>query len=151
MKQKCYHFDNIFVTDGDHRKLSAFGAAMITISLKWWHFRLNQGSNNKHFFMMTSSNGNIFRITGPLSGEFTDHRWIPLTKPVTRSFGIFFDLRPNKRLSKQARRRWFKAPSCSLWRHRNWDFFLLLLLITWMAMPWCHAKTPSKCRYLYLN
>ena len=30
--------------------------------------------------MMTSSNGNIFRVTGPLSGEFTGHRWIPLTK-----------------------------------------------------------------------
>ena len=29
---------------------------------------------------MTSSNGNIFRVTGPLSGEFTGHRWIPLTK-----------------------------------------------------------------------
>ena len=30
--------------------------------------------------MMTSSNGNIFRVTGPLFGEFTGHRWIPLTK-----------------------------------------------------------------------
>ena len=30
--------------------------------------------------MMTSSNGNIFRVTGPLWGEFTAHRWIPLTK-----------------------------------------------------------------------
>ena len=30
--------------------------------------------------MMTSSNGNIFRVTGPLCGEFTVHRWIPLTK-----------------------------------------------------------------------
>ena len=29
--------------------------------------------------MMTSSNGNIFRVTGPLWGEFTGHRWIPLT------------------------------------------------------------------------
>ena len=29
--------------------------------------------------MMTSSNGNIFRVTGPLCGEFTGHRWIPLT------------------------------------------------------------------------
>ena len=27
--------------------------------------------------MMTSSNGNIFRVTGPLCGEFTGHRWIP--------------------------------------------------------------------------
>ena len=30
--------------------------------------------------MMTSSNGNIFCITGPLRGESTSHRWIPLTK-----------------------------------------------------------------------
>ena len=29
---------------------------------------------------MTSSNGNIFRVTGPLCGEFTGHRWIPRTK-----------------------------------------------------------------------
>ena len=27
--------------------------------------------------MMTSSNGNIFRVTGPLCGEFNGHRWIP--------------------------------------------------------------------------
>ena len=30
--------------------------------------------------MMTSSNGNFFRVTGPLCGEFTGHRWIPHTK-----------------------------------------------------------------------
>ena len=30
--------------------------------------------------MMTSSNGNIFRVTGPLCGEFTGPRWIPHTK-----------------------------------------------------------------------
>ena len=30
--------------------------------------------------MMTSSNVNIFRITGLLCGEFTGHRWIPLIK-----------------------------------------------------------------------
>ena len=29
---------------------------------------------------MTSSNENIFRVTGPLWGESTGHRWIPLTK-----------------------------------------------------------------------
>ena len=27
-----------------------------------------------HHFMMTSSNGNIFRVTGPLCGEFTGDR-----------------------------------------------------------------------------
>ena len=36
---------------------------------------LNFGHN-----MMTSSNGNIFRVTGHLCGEFTGHRWIPHTK-----------------------------------------------------------------------
>ena len=30
--------------------------------------------------MMKSSNGNIFRVTGPLCGKFTSHRWIPHTK-----------------------------------------------------------------------
>ena len=34
----------------------------------------------RDFIMMTSSNGNIFRVTGPLCGEFTGHRLIPLTK-----------------------------------------------------------------------
>ena len=29
--------------------------------------------------MMTSSNGNIFCVKGPLCGEFTGHRWIPCT------------------------------------------------------------------------
>ena len=31
-------------------------------------------------YMISSSNGHIFRVTGPLCGEFTGHRWIPLTK-----------------------------------------------------------------------
>ena len=35
-------------------------------------------SINHH--MMTSSNGNIFHVTGPLCGDFTGYRWIPLTK-----------------------------------------------------------------------
>ena len=30
--------------------------------------------------MMTSSNGNIFRVTGPLCGDFSGRQWIPLTK-----------------------------------------------------------------------
>ena len=49
----------------------------------------------------------LFRVTGPLCGEYTGHRWIPLTRPVTRNFDIFFDLRPNKRLSKQSWGWWF--------------------------------------------
>ena len=52
-------------------------------------------------YMMTSSNENIFRGTGTLCGKFTGHWRIPTQRPVTRSFDVFFDLRLNKRLSKQ--------------------------------------------------
>ena len=38
---------------------------------------------------------------------------------MTRSFGVFFDLCLNKRLSKQSRSVDLQTPSCSLWRHCN--------------------------------
>ena len=47
------------------------------------------------FNMMTSSNGNIFRVTGPLCGEFTGPGEFPTQSPLTRSFDVFFDLRLN--------------------------------------------------------
>ena len=52
-----------------------------------------------HNTMMKSSNGNIFCITGPLCGEFTDHRWIPLTKASDAELwrsDVFLDLRLTK-------------------------------------------------------
>ena len=69
--------------------------------------------------MMTSSNGNIFRVTGSLCGEFTGPGEFPTQRPVTRSFDVFFDLRLNKRLSKQPWGWWFETPSWSLWRQCN--------------------------------
>ena len=51
----------------------------------------------------------------PVTGEF------PSQRPVTWGYNIFFDLRLNKRLSKESGRRWFETPSRSLWRHYN-DF-----------------------------
>ena len=69
--------------------------------------------------MMTSSNGNIFRVTGHLCGEFTGPGEFPTQRPVTRSFDVFFDLRPNKRLSKQPWCWWFETLSWSIWRNCN--------------------------------
>ena len=69
--------------------------------------------------MMTSSNGNIFRVTGLLCGEFTGHRWIPRTKASDANFDVFFELRLNKQLSKQSWGWWFETPSCSLWHQCN--------------------------------
>ena len=86
---------------------------------------------------MTSSNGNIFRVTGnicagnsPVSGEF------PAQRPVTRSFRVFFDLRLNKRLSKQSRGWWFETPSRSLWRQRNVNMKHIYVSGPWKCPIW---------------
>ena len=55
----------------------------------------------------------------PVPGEF------PTQRPVTRSFDVYFDLCPNKWLSKQSLGWWFETLSCSLWRHRNESCTLL--------------------------
>ena len=63
---------------------------LVIISLTWvW-------------LMMTSSNGNIFRVTGPLSGNSPVPGEFPSQMPVTRSFDVFCDQCLNKRLRKQS-------------------------------------------------
>ena len=49
----------------------------------------------------------------PVTGEF------PAQRPVTQSFDVFFDLRLNKRLSKQSWGKWFETLPRLLWRHCN--------------------------------
>ena len=49
----------------------------------------------------------------PVPGKLTAQR------PVTGSFDVFFDLRLNKRLSKQSWGWWFKTLSHPLWRNCN--------------------------------
>ena len=75
--------------------------------------------------MMTSSNGNIFRVTGHLCGEFTGLRWIPRTKASDASCGVF-NLRPNKRLSKQSWGWWFETLRRPLGPHSN-EFSILIV------------------------
>ena len=44
-------------------------------------YRVTRKSRNiSRKVIMTSENGNIFRVTGPWCGEFTGHGWIPRTK-----------------------------------------------------------------------
>ena len=49
----------------------------------------------------------------PVPGEF------PAQRPGTQSFDVFFDLRLNKRFSKQSLGWWFEPLLCPLWRHCN--------------------------------
>ena len=67
--------------------------------------------------IISSSNGNIFRVTGHLCGEFTGHRWIPCTKASDAELWCL-----NKRLSKQSWGWWIETLSDSLWRHYNDEY-----------------------------
>ena len=60
---------------GDGRELSwKFVAEGSTDSQHWFTYVALIRVGDKPLSMMTSSNGNIFRVTGPLCGEFTGHR-----------------------------------------------------------------------------
>ena len=74
-----------------------------------WH------STETYSALLTICAGN-----SPIPGEF------PVQRSVTRSFDVFFDLRLNKRLSKQWWGWWFETLSHPLWRHRNGEKFAML-------------------------
>ena len=64
----------------------------------------------------------------PVTGEF------PAQRSVTRNFGVCFDLRLNKRLSKQSLGWWLETPSHSLWRHCN---VVIKFRFRWVTFhPW---------------
>ena len=80
---------------------------MVKLISPWWH---HQMYTQMEIFsaLLAFCEGNP-----PVTGGYLSQR------PVTRSFDVFFDLRLNKRLSKQSRRWWFGTPSRSLERHCN--------------------------------
>ena len=70
-------------------------------------------------------------------GEFLPPR------PVSRSFGVFFDLRLNKRLGKHSWGWWFKTLSHALWRHCN-ELSWKLLTLPYME----HAPVFDNWKYI---
>ena len=70
--------------------------------------------------MMTSSNGNIFRVTGHLCLEFTGPCEFPAQKQVTQSFEFsVICVWIHGWVNKQSWCWWFETLSCPLWRHCN--------------------------------
>ena len=55
----------------------------------------------------------------------------PHKRPVTRSFDVFFDMRLNKRLSKQSWGWWFETPLRSWWRYCNVRETMFALHVSW--------------------
>ena len=98
--------------------------------------------------MMTSSNGNISRVTCHLCGNSPVPGEFPAQRPVTQSFDVFFYLRPNKRLSKHWRGWWFGTPSCPLWRHCN-EMCWICRINCSLPSEW--YQVPAKHRVLITN
>ena len=74
----------------------------------------------------------------PVPGEF------PAQRPVTRSFDFFFDLRPDKRLSKQPWGWWFETSLWSLCRqcnkNVNLDHYLCFLQLLDRNKSWTNMN-----------
>ena len=71
-------------------------------------------------------------------------RWIPLTKTSDAELGCLFDLRLNKRLNKQSRRRWFETQPRSLWRHCNIENATFLCDPGQHVLKWLPGMTDLK-------
>ena len=76
--------------------------------------------------MMTSSNGNNFRVTGPLPGESIGDRWIPLTTASDAELWCFL-WSAHEQTVKQT----IETPSRSLWRHCNVRLYAGEILCIW--------------------
>ena len=98
---------------------------------------------------MTSSNGSIFRVTGPLCGEFTGSPVNFTHKGQWRSFDVFFHLCPDKWLSKQSWGWWLETPSHPLWRHCNEDDHHQLLETFQCPINVSHCRLKSPASRLF--
>ena len=129
------------------------GRSALTAPSKYWQIMVNAHVFvfHKHKYSKTmvgfitymiATNDEViewkhFRVIGPLCGEFTIH---PSKKG--QSFDVFFDLRLNKRLSKQSWDWWFETPS------RHEPLFKPMLLYRQLA-HW--EQNSMKCDSKYNN
>ena len=111
-------------------------AKIVVCTGSWsWYYYSNGAASSAELIALSANRSNrsaaeqitrwrhqmeTFSALLALCGDFTDHRWIPFAKASDAELWcLFSDLRPNKRLSKQSRFRWFEMPSRSLWRYCN--------------------------------
>ena len=71
------------------RHLAAQGSVIQRCAVLFWAPTAVSKVRRWTWLMMTSSNGNIFNVTGPLWEESTGDRWFPSQRPETRSFDVF--------------------------------------------------------------
>ena len=106
-----------------------------------------EASYGVELYMMTSSNGIIFRVTARCAGNSSVTGEIPLTKASDAKLDVFYDQRLNTRLSKQSWGWWFETLSRSLRRYCNEP---LVFKEYWKAQnpkpsPFLHNRNSSFC------
>ena len=88
--------------------------------------------------MMTSSNGNFFRVTGHLCGEFTGPGEFLAQRPVTRSFDVYFDMRPKNG--------WINnGEAGDLRRYLAHYDVIVMITIFLLSNKWVHNSYRAKC------
>ena len=103
------------------------------INFSWWRHQMDT------FFLLLA----FWAGNSPVTGEFHAQR------TVTRGFDVFFDLRLNKRLSKQSWGWWFETPLHSLWRHFNgpWTRGQLLFRTVYHLTCNCFVLHTTCCNH----
>ena len=109
MSEACLHNNWSFVQIFLH---ISWGALTSYIYIYYFHDDVTKWKYVPRYWSFAQEI-HLWPVNSPVTGVF------PSQRPVTRSFDVFFDLRLNKGLSEQSRRRWFETPSRSLWRHCN--------------------------------
>ena len=77
---------------------------LLTPTIMMLTIKKKKKKKNNDYSGIPSSNGNSFRVTGPLWWKSTSDRWIPFTKASGAELGAFFDLRLTKRDTSDLRR-----------------------------------------------
>ena len=96
--------------------------------------------------IMTSSNGNIFRITGPLWGEFTGHWWIPPHKGQWRGALMF-------PLICAWINGWVNNPEAGNLRHHcaHYDAIVMCWLGVSMSEYWTSSASIAEIRCIVMH
>ena len=133
--------------DENHSKLISKQFSRYRVNAFWWQYIV--AASSIHLApMMTPSNGNIFRVTGPLWGESTGHQWIPLTKASDVELWCFL-WSAHKQTVKQT----IETPLRSLWpqcyaipKHREvppfhfnperWKTGYICWIVDWSVIKW---------------
>ena len=121
----CYRFhrsgNNIV-----HTRTAGLSWYLQNCDLNYHSFNVTRTQTYDSDLMMTSSYGNIFRVTGPLCGWFTGYRWIPLIKASDAE--LWFFVCSWKKIND-----WINnGEAGDLRRHRtNYDVIVMLKIYLW--------------------